>query len=450
MTTSIRGHSADQAPLAPPTPEPLGDPDAGLATLTPHSVTRRVLERFALIAFGLYHLPLALNNYPSLGGGGFNDNGLAVRWGHVFTPVGVWVARHLFGMTGPMPSAYSGDNGDVGEEFGRLLVSVVIAVVGAVWWTAADRNRPRGRWVEGTLRVLLRYSIALGLAGYALAKILPIQFPPLTATVLESRLGDMTPMGLLWSFMQYSRTYSFFGGVMELAVVVLLCFRRTATLGALMCLAVMTNVTLLNYAYGVQVKLYSTMIVASAAVLVLYDVPRLLAVFVTNRAAAPAPLSSLLQDRLPALARWTIKVVLVGSVIVSCLIAMISTTSARRRPSSLDGAWLVTSFTRNGVNLDSTGNAARWRRIAVDGFGVAIWFESDSLARCRPSPSADPATIGFTCARNRQGELRWTRTGNVLALEGVFDGAPVTASARFVDPSETRLLRSKFRWIYDR
>ena len=58
--------------------------DAGRPALTA-GVPRRVLERFALIAFAFYHIPLFLNNYPSLGGGGFND-GLAVRWGHLFTP----------------------------------------------------------------------------------------------------------------------------------------------------------------------------------------------------------------------------------------------------------------------------------------------------------------------------------------------------------------------------
>jgi len=59
---------------------------------SPHSVIRRLAERFALIAFGLYHIPLFLNNYPSLGGGGFNDTGLAPRWGRIFTIPSIWVA----------------------------------------------------------------------------------------------------------------------------------------------------------------------------------------------------------------------------------------------------------------------------------------------------------------------------------------------------------------------
>lgn len=416
-----------------------------------HGVARRLLERFALVAFGLYHLPLLLNNYPSLGGGGFNDTGLAVRWGHLFTPAGAWVARHLFHMSGPMPLGYQGDNGDVGEEFGRLLLSVVIAGVAAAWWTAADRRRARGRWVEGALRVLLRYSIALGLASYAVAKLFQQQFPPLNALALESRIGELAPMRLLWNFMQYSRPYSFFGGVMELAVVLLLCFRRTATLGALVCLAVMTNVTLLNYAYGVQVKLYSTMIVVSAAVLVLYDAPRLLAMFVRNQDVRPAPLAYPVLDRIPAPLRWTLKVALVGSVIASSVVVMAPAYAAERAVSSgIDGGWVVTSFTRDGRTLDSTGDPARWRRFIVSGGGIAIRLESDSLVRCGRSAPAAAGSITFACTRNRKGALTWTRNGDRLQLDGTFDGARVAVSGRYLEPSDYPLLRGRFRWIYDR
>ncbi len=410
---------------------------------------RRLLERFALIAFGLYHIPLFLNNYPSLGGGGFNDSGLAPRWGHVFTEPGIWVARVLFHMTGPMRGASSGDNGDVGEEFARLIIAVAIAMLASVVWTATDRKRPGSNWVGNALRVMLRYSIALGLASYAVAKLLPQQFPPLNALNLENRLGDLTPMRLLWNFMQYSRPYNFFGGVMEMAAVVLLCFRRTATLGALVCLVVMTNVALLNLAYGVQVKLYSIMIVVSAAVLVLYDTPRLLAMFVQNKPVPPAGLSPAPQDRMPAPLRWTIKVAFVGGVLVSSWVAMAPFASAQDSArASRDGGWIVTSFARDGRALDSTADPARWRRIAVAGGGLSIRLESDSLLRC----GFVAGTNTVNCAGSHKGDLEWQldSSGPELKIFGTFDGARVSVTARRIAVNEYPLLRSKFRWIYDR
>ena len=417
---------------------------------------RRLAERFALIAFGLYHLPLFLNNYPSLGGGGMRENGLAISWGHLFTPPGIWVAHHVFHIAGAMPSGYRGDNGDVAEEFGRLLIAVVIAAVATVGWTWADRRKPGARWVGEALRLLLRFSIALGLTSYAISKILPVQFGAGTigALGLEQRIGELRPMSLLWLFMMSSRPYAFFGGLMELVVVVLLCFRRTATLGAVLCLAVMTNVALLNYAYGVPVKLYSTMIVLSAAVLVMYDARRLWAVFVTNdsvsRVEPPA-----FYKRVPRWLRWTTKGVLVGGVFASSIAAMASpgragaTTSSGSAAASADGAWRVTAFEMDGRAPAGSRALAPWLRVFVEGRTVAMRLATDSLVYCTRTITADARALSFTCAGHHRGELRWSRDGDIMQLAGTVDGMPVRVTAAALHPSDYALLRWRFRWIDD-
>ena len=442
----IAEQRADSIPFSPSAELQTSIRDAEPVAAPSHHVVRRLIERFALVAFGLYHLPLFLNNYPSFGGGGMSEKGLALSWGHVFTLPGIWVARHVFGLTGPMPNGSRGDNGDVAEEFGRLLLAVVIAVVVAACWTIADRRRPRSRWAGDTLRVLLRYSIALGLASYALAKILPVQFVPPSPFALETRVGDLTPMALLWTFMGYSRSYAFFGGVMELAVVLLLCFRRTATLGAVLCIAVMMNVAWMNYAYGVPVKLYATMAVLSAAVIVLYDAPRLIALFVSNKPAPPARLSALPQDRIPTRARWAIKFLLVGSVLLSSAVPMEQVGSTRGATGPFDGLWVVTSFARDGRASD---DLTRWKLLTVRGSLFGLRLASDSVLRCRTTASPTPGTLPLTCAQDRRGELHVTRRGDTLQIDGGFDATRVTASARLVKPSDYRLMQSKFRWIIE-
>ena len=447
----ITEQRADAIPFSPTAEREPNIRDAEPAAPQRHHVLRRLTERFALVAFGLYHLPLFLNNYPSLGGGGMAEKGLALSWGHVFTWPGLWVAQHVFGRTGPMPNGNRGDNGDVAEEFGRLLLAVVIAVVVAAGWTIADRRRPRSRWVGDALRVLLRYSIALGLASYALAKILPVQFVSPSAFALDQRVGDLPAMALLWTFMGYSRSYAFFGGVMELAVVLLLCFRRTATLGAVVCVAVMTNVAWMNYAYGVPVKLYATMTVLSAAVIVLYDAPRLIALFVSNKPAPPARLVALPQDRIPTRARWAIKFLLVGSVLLSSAVPMAKVGDTRSATTgALDGLWVVTSFVRDGQAGDASGDPARWRQLTVRGNFIGFRLASDSVVRCRATTTAvTPGTIPLACGKDRRGELRVTQSGDTLHVDGGFDAARVTASARRVKPSDYRLMQSKFRWIIE-
>jgi hypothetical protein len=413
----------------------------------PHSLTRRLAERFALVAFGLYHLPLFLNNYPSLGGGsgGFSE-GLAVRWGHVFTRPGIWLAHVLFGMTGPMTMASAGDNGDVGEEFARLILAAVIGLVVAIVWTTADRERPRAPWVEGALRVMLRYSIALGLVSYAVAKILPEQFPPLGPTTYETRVGELSPMGLLWTFMRYSRPYSFFGGLMESVAIVLLCFRRTATLGALTTVVVMTNVALMNIAYDVQVKLYALMIVVSAGVLVLYDARRLLAVFVTNQGVRPATQPTLFEGRLPGGLRWAIKLLLIGSVTASSVVDFQAESPTRAASlTGLSGAWGVTAFTATDATAGPT-----WRRLIVDDGSIAVRLDNDAMMRCRRTTTANASTIAFACAKGRSGEMRWTLAGTQLQLDGTFAGVKMSVSARRLDEKDYPLMRGGFHVIYDR
>jgi hypothetical protein len=235
---------------------------------------------------------------------------------------------------------------------------------------------------------------------------------------------------------------------MEMVAVVLLCVRRTATLGALLCLAVMSNVMLLNYAYDVPVKLYATMIVLSAAVLVLYDVPRLLAVFVTNRSTAPATASPVCDHTYKPAWRWTIRALLVGSH------PLVGRHVDHSRHATRD----VTRPERVGDDIVRAGKASRstrpeirrWRRFVVD--RTALRFDS------RPARSSGVRgrhhhrmrTITFACSRGRRGEFRWTRTGDVLQLEGTFDSARVKASGHALNRSDYRLLRSGFHLITDR
>jgi hypothetical protein len=401
------------------------------------SVIRRLLERFALIAFGLYHIPLFLNNYPSFGGGGFNDTGLAARWGRVFTIPSIWVAKTLFHIA--KPGNATGDNGDASEEYARLLIAVVVGIVGAIVWTLADRRRPRGEWVESTNRVLLRYSIALGLMSYAMAKVFPQQFPPIAVGTLDRRVGDLTPMSLLWTFMEYSRPYALFGGLMELAACVLLCFRRTATLGALVCLAVMTNVTLMNYLYSVPVKLYATMITVSAAVLVLYDARRLFNVFVFNRTAVPSSESTILQDHVPAVWRHVIKTGAVGSVALSSVVAMKGTLTPRQPSSPLEGSW----------NVSAPSTSSSWRKLTISPNGVVVRTVGDSVFGCSFGPAAQTQSVSLQCTRKRTADLQWNRSGDTLRLRGTFDNAPIELAATVNDRSNYLLMRTKFRWMFD-
>jgi hypothetical protein len=226
---------------------------------------------------------------------------------------------------------------------------------------------------------------------------------------------------------------------MELVACVLLCFRRTATLGALVCLAVMTNVTLMNYFYGVPVKLYATMITLSAAVLVLYDARRLFNVFVLNRPVAPSNESTIVQDRVPAVWRRVIKTVAVGSVALSSVVVMAKTLNPPQPSSPIEGSW----------NVSSPTSSAAWRKLTITRTGIVVRAANDSVFGCRLANPNLLHALSLQCPRGHAGELEWSRAGDTLHLRGTFVNTPIDLAATVNDRSSYPLMRAKFRWIFD-
>jgi hypothetical protein len=173
-----------------------------------------------------------------------------------------WFAQAVLGLAEPA-SAVNG-SGDRTFDFVQLLVCAIVAAIGAIAWSALARRRSYPR-LAAAAHVVLRYDVAYAMLSYGLSKVLRQQFGDLTPHELGQGLGDISPMGLLWRFMGYSAPYTVFGGLCEAIPGVLLLWRRTAAIGAVVVIAVMTNVVMLNLSYDVPVKLYSAQLLVMAA-----------------------------------------------------------------------------------------------------------------------------------------------------------------------------------------
>ena len=102
-------------------------------------------------------------------------------------------------------------------------------------------------------------------------------------------------MGLLWTFMGYSGVYSVFAGLGEVIGGVLLFFRRTRLLGALVVAMVMSHVVVLNFAYDVPVKVFSTHLLLIAVLIMTPDRKRLLNFFILNKVVRSCTRQTLVQ-----------------------------------------------------------------------------------------------------------------------------------------------------------
>jgi hypothetical protein len=239
---------------------------------------------------------------------------------------------------------------------------------------------------------------------------------------------------------------------MELAVVVLLCFRRTTTLGALLCIPVMLNVMLMNLCYDVPVKLFSTAIVVSALVLLGFDARRLFDALVLRRSVPAQPVRPPFRSRRWNQARWVVKAVLVGGVLVSSAVAM---RDPRADPASdlaspVRGTWDVASFVVAGRELAGTAEPSRWRRVSFSRGAALVRLEDETAMTCRATPDEAAHRLELTCPEgHHDGTLQWTRDGKQLRLEGSFAEKPVAARLVLRDDATLPLVRTPFRWTYE-
>ena len=123
--------------------------------------------------------------------------------------------------------------------------------------------------------------------NYGLIKVFKTQFPFPSMDRLSQSYGESSPMGLLWTFMGYSTAYNIFTGLGEVVGGSLLLFKRTRLIGALIVIAVMSNVVVLNFAYDVPAKLFSIHLLLMATFIIVPDIRRLLDFFLFNRFVEP-------------------------------------------------------------------------------------------------------------------------------------------------------------------
>ena len=400
-----------------------------------HPLTR-VAFRFAFCYLGLYSL-IVLSNveehlpYESL-------------W-HSIVP---WVGRHVLHLAKPITYFPSG-SGDKTSDWVLLLCHLAVSVVATAVWSIFGRRKEYAR-LDEWLRVLLRYSAALTMVSYGAAKVIKLQFPDPSLGRLLEPLGDVSPMGLLWTFMGLSTPYNFFAGVCELLGVFLL-FRRTATLGAIATAAVMANVAMLNFAYDVPVKLLSTHVILMCAYLLIPDTRALFDFFVRNKAATPAPVTPHFASRRMRIAARVVKTLLLGYVLVSTVIgirAEVSLYGSGAPKSPLYGIWNVEEFARDGQTLPLLlTEKTRWRRFVTQRPNGISLRGMDDVPQAYTVRFDVPKT---TIVSDPPGKLllTWSRPdADHLILTGTVDGHQVSARLKRMDDAKTNLLGRGFHWV---
>ncbi|MFY2563612.1 DoxX family protein [Corallococcus terminator] len=417
----------------------------------PWRLATRVAFRFVFAYVFLFNFAFPLDTLPVIGE--HVSKAISDFW-ELVVP---WVFRHVVGGQ-ELSTAMSG-SGDKAFDYAQTGLFVALAVIAAAVWSVVDRHRTRYAKAHDVLRVYVRYTLAMTMLSYGLSKVFKSQFPFPSMDKLTQPVGELSPMGLLWAFMGYSPGYNLFTGGAEVLGGLLLVFRRTTTLGALVVIGVMSNVVALNFFYDVPVKLYSTQLLLFAVFLLAPDLRRLADVLVLNRATQPVALAT--PFTFSSRTTWAllgVKLLFIGW--------MLHSHSSRTREAystwgegaprpPLYGLYEVESFTREGAVLPPLlGDTTRWRGFSISrGSWMTLRRMDGSKQYFQLTGSVEDRTL--TLAEGRGEDAKKTTLTleqpdpEHLVLQGTFEGAAIDVRVRKADTSRFHLLSRGFHWVQE-
>ena len=257
-------------------PQPQTEPIQPQLNIPSWSPALRIAFRFSLVYLGLYCLATQIiaNLFTAFG----KRSDLATLW--PLRPVISWTAAHIFHVNAPLSAFFEGNSGTSDDMFGWVMTFclLVIATAATVVWSLLDRSRENYAELHKWFRLFVRFALAGTMIGYGFVKVIPTQMSYPTLIRLVQPFGSLSPMGVLWNFMGSSPAYEIFTGCAQIAAGLLLIVPRTVTFGALISLADMILVFVLNMTYDVPVKLFAFHLILLSCFLLAPDVPRLVRV----------------------------------------------------------------------------------------------------------------------------------------------------------------------------
>ena len=219
-----------------------------------------------------------------------------------------------------------------------------------------------------------------------------MQMAPISIGILNEPVGNMSPMTFLWALIGMNPGYEIICGAAEVIGGVLILFRRTALVGALLSAFVMANVLLYNMFFDVPVKLFAGNLLLALLFITLPDVQPLFRFFWLHQPAAPVgvwvPPASRRQFRI---ATRVVELIFVATFLIwmpiGNYIGLRGYWKELRVPNALLGAWKVDTAHTSG--LESPEHEAITDLYVDD--SVRAFSRSTGGALWRTNMKPDPA-----------------------------------------------------------
>lgn len=409
------------------------------------SSSRKLGFRFLFIYFFLYLFPFPIGNLPWVD---VVSTWVQNGWNSLVP----WVGKTILGIEEPINTVFNG-SGDRTFDYVQVFTFFFISLIGSIIWTLADRQRINYERLNQALWIYVRYGLAISVMGYGFAKVFKSQFPEPGFFRLLEPYGDSSPMGLAWTFMGYSKAYNYFTGIAELLAGLML-FRKTASLGALITIAVMVNVVMMNFSFDIPVKLYSTHLLLMAIYVLSPDFKRIWNFF-THREVNIPQRQFLIWPEKYNTARLVIKTLFLGYIFYSSIdqgLEVQKKWGDKAPKPHMYGLYQVDQFVMNGDTLPSlTTDTMRWQHFVIQWEGrTHIQMMNDKFSHYNLEKDSTEQTFTIYSRRDTVNKHYFTYDfveGESLNLQGTWgtDTLSVEMSRRTKD--DFLLLNRGFNWI---
>ncbi len=411
--------------------------------------TNKTLLKFLIILFSLWMFPFPLQYIPVL-------SKLAEWWNEMFQYIVLFVGNNILSLEPELTITRSG-SGDKMFDFVQLLTITSIAFLGTIIWTIVQNNKGDYKKLNYWFWVYLRYNLFAIMLSYGLAKTFPLQFPEPSFSRLITEFGELSPMGLAWSFMGYSKGYVIFSGLMEVIGGILLLHKRTVFLGAMILIAVTVNIVALNFLYDIPVKLYSIRYLLMAFLIASPQLRKVISLFLTNKSIKPFqfynPFKAKKRKLIKDISKWSLLIIFVSWRTNAVYKQMYSYGPLAEKP-ALYGLYEVDEFKLNdGIRPPLMTDSLRWRYLISEFEGRLKVYNMKKkpifLKTKVDTVNREIKMNGNIESERNSFNFRYVLTDSTLVLKGYFNLDTIELKSKRFTKKDFPLMNRKFNWIQE-
>jgi hypothetical protein len=349
-------------------------------------------------------------------------------------------------------------SGDTLYDYYNVTIKIIFSAVVAIIWSILDRRRKNYNILLYWQEVYIRYYLAFFLLVYGFIKIIKLQFSYPSLSALLIPLGNKSPMGLAWTFMGFSDTYTIFSGICETLAACFLIYRKTRTLGAILSFGVMLNVFLMNMSYDIPVKIFSLQLVLLSLFLIALDSKRLIAVFILNKATVPQKSMTPFKYKGANIATQVLKIVAalggIGFLTYDSLQNRELYGDAAPKP-PMYGIYEVEDFVLSNDTIPPLlTDTIRWRYLVIDKFGANIFkmktsgFDDLDYYIAKTDTLKTEISLLKYSDSTKVSTLRYRKSKDGKYLfEGTFNNNSMKINTIRKDEKDFLLMNRGFHWV---